>query len=397
MSAILFLVLTGAFLAGAKLPQESMNAIQLIQYQGYPAEAHNVITRDGYILEVQRIPHGMHGPSAQSPHRPPVLLFHGLGGSSVNWISNQWNESLAFMLADAGYDVWLGNVRGNTYGLKNIYPWLTTKNPEFWHFSWQQMSERDLTKTIDYVLEKTGYSQLFYGGHSQGTLIGFALFSSDPSYAAKVKTFYALAPVSTVGYITSKIADIAPYTKTIYAIMDILSIQSVGDLTWIFEFIAKESCDHNNYLAQKLCQNILVNLLGPTYGDMLNQTNIPVFISHNPAGESVQDIVHFGQMVNSKKMQKFDYGKFINKIVYHQETPPVYDVSQMPTDTVLFWSDKDELADPTDVGLLIPKIQKLRQVHLKEFTHFDFIWALEASELIYKPIIQMMNAQKIEK
>ncbi len=32
--------------------------IQLITSKGYPAEEHNVTTKDGYILGMQRIPHG---------------------------------------------------------------------------------------------------------------------------------------------------------------------------------------------------------------------------------------------------------------------------------------------------------------------------------------------------
>ena len=54
---------------------------------------------------------------------------------------------------------------------------------------------------IDYVLNVSGHKDLFYVGHSQGTVMGFAGFSSMPELASKVKVFAALAPVATVKYI----------------------------------------------------------------------------------------------------------------------------------------------------------------------------------------------------
>lgn len=55
----------------------------LIAKYGYPVEVHNVVTSDGYILELHRIPHSR---DDKPGDRPAVLLMHGLLSSSADFL-----------------------------------------------------------------------------------------------------------------------------------------------------------------------------------------------------------------------------------------------------------------------------------------------------------------------
>uniref|UniRef100_A0A8B7WGU0 Lipase member K-like n=1 Tax=Castor canadensis TaxID=51338 RepID=A0A8B7WGU0_CASCN len=140
-----------------------------------------------------------------------VYLQHGLIASASNWICNLPNNSLAFLLAYNGYDVWLGNSRGNTWSRKHLK--LSPKSPEYWAFSLDEMAKYDLPATINLIIEKTGQERLYYVGHSQGTTIAFIAFSTNPELAKRIKIFFALAPVVTVKYTHSPIKKLTTLSR----------------------------------------------------------------------------------------------------------------------------------------------------------------------------------------
>ncbi|KMQ84298.1 lipase 3 [Lasius niger] len=59
-------------------PDVFLNTPEMIKRAGYPAEAHVIMTEDGYLLTLHRIPGGNGS--------PPVLLLHGAFCSSAAWV-----------------------------------------------------------------------------------------------------------------------------------------------------------------------------------------------------------------------------------------------------------------------------------------------------------------------
>lgn len=145
-------------------------------WKNYNCEQHVVPTKDNYLLCVHRIP------SVKTEHRkvkkfepqeeievidnldkfvqtkhpkplgyqgkPVVLLYHGFLMSSEVWVSNiDEYRNLPFVLAQRGYDVWLGNARGNKYSQYHLH--LNATQQQFWNFSMNEFVMRDLPDTID--------------------------------------------------------------------------------------------------------------------------------------------------------------------------------------------------------------------------------------------------------
>lgn len=74
------------------------------------------------------------------------------------------------------------------------------------------MSRYDIPAMLTYVMNHTNQSDIFYAGHSQGTIIGFAGFSINFDLASHVKAFFALAPVARVAYIRGLLKFLSNFT-----------------------------------------------------------------------------------------------------------------------------------------------------------------------------------------
>lgn len=363
-------------------PEVHMNISEIIRRWGYPTEEHKVITEDGYILTVNRIPHGLQ--QKQGP-RPVVFLQHGLLAAGSNWVTNLPTSSLGFVLADAGYDVWLGNSRGNTWSRK--HKWLSPTEDAFWAFSYDEMALKDLPAVINFILKETGAEQINYIGHSQGTTIGFMAFSALPELAKKIRMFVGLAPVATVSFTGSPMTKMAVLPD--FLAWDLFGRQDFLPQNRMIEWLAEHVCAHEHL--GELCGNIFFLLCGFNEKN-LNMTRTPVYTTHCPAGTSVQNMLHWAQAVRQGKLMAYDYGKQGNMEHYNQTTPPEYHVQDMKVPTAVFSGGQDTLADPKDVAILLTQLSQLiYHQHLDSWEHLDFIWGLDAPKVMFPSILKLLK------
>lgn len=182
--------------------------------------------------------------------------MHGIVGSSDSWLLNGPNDGIPFMLADAGYDVWLGNARGNVYSRKHISR--STLLYNFWDFDWHEIGIYDLPASIDYILLNTQHTSVHYVGHSQGTTVFLVWLSTFPMDSSKIKSAHLLAPVAFADHMTQ------PFVKPLSALFGqpgvwINNIASVELLprTVLLETLTPQLCYEGSIL-QELCTQLLI-------------------------------------------------------------------------------------------------------------------------------------------
>jgi pimeloyl-ACP methyl ester carboxylesterase len=93
---------------------------------------HHAHTVDGFQLGIFRV---MNDAVAAGKKAPVIFMQHGLMSCAKDWIGNTRQQAVAFQFADAGYDVWLGNNRGNQFSSGNTMHDENTDQEAYYDYS----------------------------------------------------------------------------------------------------------------------------------------------------------------------------------------------------------------------------------------------------------------------
>ena len=140
-------------------PNVNRTVKEITEAQGLNFEYHQVVTDDGYILEMHRV--------FKDEPGPVFFIQHGLAADSESYLLDG-DDATAFKFARLGYDVWLGNNRVSQYSRR--HETLDPNDPEdeeqYFDFSFWELGKYDAPAQIDYVRDYTGYDKVSYMGHS---------------------------------------------------------------------------------------------------------------------------------------------------------------------------------------------------------------------------------------
>ncbi|KAM7498361.1 hypothetical protein LguiA_022775 [Lonicera macranthoides] len=337
----------------------------MVQPQGYECEEHTVTTGDGYILSMQRIPVGLSG--GPPGKRVPVLLQHGLLMDGNTWLLSPPDQSLAFLLADNGYD-------------------------DFWNWSWDELVAYDLPATFQYVHDQSGQN-LHFVGHSLGTLIALASFSKG-QLVSLLRSAALLSPIAYVGQMTSPLARTAVDNFVAEALYKLgiheFDLKGEALVQFLKRVCGKPGAD---------CTDLLTSFTGKNC--CLNSSVVGVFLDHEPQPTSTKNMIHVSQMIRAGTIQMYDYGdEDKNRKHYGQATPPTYDMTSIPNDLPLFLSygGADALSDVNDVKHLLDALKdhngdKLVLQYRDDYAHADFVMGINARQVVYDPLMAFFQLQ----
>lgn len=356
---------------------------------GYEAEEHIVQTRDGYLLGLHRLAYrkGEQGIRVNqgegSLSKKVVYLHHGLLMCSEVWVAlTDEKRCLPFQLVQKGYDVWLGNNRGNKYAKKSVHSSPGTN--EFWDFSIDQFAFHDIPDSIEYILEVTGQTSLSYVGFSQGTAQAFATLAIHPLLNQKIDVFVALAPAMAPSGLRNRIVDSLMKASPDFLFL-LFGRRSILSSTTMWQTI--------------LYPPIYVRIIDTALSVLFNwkcrnisRTQKLAAYMHLYSFTSTKSVVHWFQMIRNKNFQFYDdelHAPFSIVASERFYKPVKYPTRNIKTPIVLLYGGSDSLVD---IGVMLRGLPHgtVAKV-IPPYEHLDFLWAADVDRRVFGHVFEALE------
>eukprot|EP00727_Mastigamoeba_balamuthi_P009308 m51a1_g50 hypothetical protein (384) ;mRNA; r:169353-170746 len=366
--ATLWRPLAALVCALAALTAGRYTAWDQIAGQGYPVELHTTTTRDGYHISSYRIPRA--GATA-------VLFVHGLLSSALGWVANAPRSSLPFLFHDAGYDVWIANMRGtsNATGHERLRP----DSREYWDWSFAERGLYDMPALVELATRVSGSPSVVVVGHSEGTTEPFVFLSMEREQSAKVSLFMALSPVVHVKD-TQSWPFVVAKTVDLYRLTRAFGVAKVCANDRLVDVVGEAACR----LLPGVCDLAFSAIAGWDLGNA-DRTREDVYVASGDC-TSAMDFGHGFQLANTNELRLFDYGRWQNRRRYGQDRPPLVPVGNITTPIALFYGGRDAIVVPEDVekytipGLNPQALERTPPRRIDSWNHLDFMWSADPTE-----------------
>ncbi|TVU33887.1 hypothetical protein EJB05_15701 [Eragrostis curvula] len=400
------------------LNTDSRTCEDVITELGYPFEAIKVVTSDGYVLLLERIP--------RRDSRKVVLLQHGILDSSMGWVSNGVVGSPAFAAYDQGYDVFLGNLRGlvsREHIDKNISSY------KYWGYSVNEHGTKDMPAIIEEIhkikTSELGKSQTLTGEETEvqnGTKKNLEAQASQEN-RAEDQPYKLCAVCHSLGgavmlmyVVTSRIlqkphrlsrlillspAGFHEDSNLVFSMVEKLMLL-VGPVlaplipglyipTRFFRMLLnKLARDFHNYPALGgLVQTFMGYIVGGDSSNWVGVLGLPHYNMDDMPGVSFRVALHLAQIKRTKNFQMYDYGSAAANMEAYGSPEPLdlgahYGLIDIPVDLVA--GQRDRVISP----LMVKKHYKLMrkagvEVSYNEFeyAHLDFTFSHREELLSY--------------
>lgn len=406
---------------------------EIITKAGFKFENYYSLSDDGYLTQIVRIINPLADRSRLK--QPPVMMFHGGNIDVTCWIwasiiqhhPEPWprtdnaesisssNRSLAFVLANHGYDVFLVSTRGvdqsrghTKFGFTKAEGKLLEETGEFsdiveydlrtaspasnayWNYTYENLVQFEVPRQMDRVMEITGASKVSMIVLSLSTQWSMALFSSNPEYSAKVHQYVQMAPLLNNIGANTVIDTLHQICKTVPDEVGHLIMQGIVLTPQLRDVILAMSVKKRTRYS--LIKGVASLGVGPS-GQFTSLFEMPV-LGHLLKPVGFKQVKHYCQIVTRARLQKFDYGHEGNMRAYGKSRPPAYDISKfMVKNWILVSGTNDVLSTTASVRQVLDQIgiKPLKHIAVRDYNHMDLIAGVQVDTLVNLPVLHYLD------